>query len=105
MVFKNACSCVLALVLMLAAITADAVAGARGKGWNLGRRHTHIAHVRHTFVQRPGYAAVLPAGRVEWSEAPHLVRVGPNGYWLTSNWGCWIEEAQDRIADCDSANR
>ena len=103
---KNACGCALALFPILGVITTNALADADHGGGNWGQWRTHIAlrNSGHYASRGPGYAA-FPAAGAEWSEAPHFVRVGPNGYWVTSSWGCWIEEAQDRIVDCDSANR
>jgi hypothetical protein len=34
-------------------------------------------------------------------QTPHFIGVGPNGYWVTTNWGCWIDEGQGRIHDCN----
>jgi hypothetical protein len=113
MILKEVFGCVSALILMLGTITTHAVAGGvrEGRDWNRGQRHTHMAlrswdqYPRHTLARGLGYAGVPPTARADGSEAPHLVRVGPNGYWVTSSWGCWIDEAQDRIVDCDSGNR
>jgi hypothetical protein len=113
MILKKISGCASALILMLATITTNAVAGGvrEGTDWNMGQRHAHMAlgssdqYARHTLARGLGYAGVPPTARADWSEAPHLVRVGPKGYWVTSSWGCWIDEAQDRIVDCDSGNR
>ena len=48
-----------------------------------------------------GYAARLPAGVVRATTAPQFIRVGPNGYWVTTTWGCWVDDGQGRIHDCD----
>jgi hypothetical protein len=111
MVLKHTCRCASALILMFGAITTSTVASAIGAGndWNIPQRHTHIRmqnshhYVRHNLA--PGYATALPAPDADSFNAPHFVHVGPNGYWVTGSWGCWVEEAQDRIADCDSGNR
>jgi hypothetical protein len=112
MVLKDTCRYASALILIFGAITTSAVASAIGEGndWNMRRPNTHILlrnshhYGRHHFA--PGYAAALPAADGDLSYyAPHFVHVGPNGYWVTGSWGCWVEEAQDRIADCDSGNR
>ena len=113
MVLKNACHYASALILMLGAVTTSSVASAvqEGRDWNTGHRHAHITvrnshhYARHTLARGDSYAAAFSTGGAAWSEAPHIVRVGPNGSWLTSSWGCWIDEAQDRIVDCDSGNR
>src|SRR5215469_2761526 len=34
-----------------------------------------------------------------WSQAPHFIGVGPNGYWRTTSSGCWTDEGQGRIHD------
>jgi len=106
MSLKNACGCASALFLILGAITTNAFAGAVYSGGNWGQWRTQIAlrYSGHHVSRGPGYAA-FPATGAEAAESPHFVRVGPNGYWVTSSWGCWIEEAQNRIVDCDSANR
>jgi len=103
---KNACGCALVLFVMLGAITTNAFGGAVDGRGNWGQSHRQVAlrNSGHHAPRGPGYAT-FPAAGAQWSEAPHFVRVGPNGYWVTSSWGCWIEEAQDRIVDCDSANR
>jgi hypothetical protein len=113
MVLKDTCRCASALILMFGAITTSAVASAIGEGydWNMQQPRTHIVpqnshrHVRHHLTHGPGYATVLPGADANSSDAAHFIRVGPNGYWVTGSWGCWVEEAQDRIVDCDSANR
>jgi hypothetical protein len=113
MVLKHACGCASALVLMCGAITTSAAAGVarEGRDWNTGQAYTHTPlrnshhYVRHNLGRGPGYAAASPGAGADLSVAPHFIRVGPNGYWVTGSWGCWIDEAQDRIVDCDSANR
>jgi hypothetical protein len=63
----------------------------------LARTHKPEKHVRHV-----AHAAKAPA---DWSRAPggapRFVRVGPNGYWVTTTWGCYIDEGQGRIRDCE----
>jgi hypothetical protein len=49
---------------------------------------------------RPRHAAEGAFGAIE---TPHFVRVGPNGYWITSTWGCYTDDGQWRIQDCESA--
>jgi hypothetical protein len=34
-------------------------------------------------------------------EAPQFVRVGPSGYWITTTWGCYTDDGQGRIQDCE----
>jgi len=113
MVLKSARHCASAVILMLGAVTTSGVANAahEGRDWNAGHPHARIAlrnshhYARHTLARGDSYAAAFSTGDAAWSEAPRIVRVGPNGSWLTSSWGCWIDEAQDRIVDCDSGNR
>jgi hypothetical protein len=112
MALKDACGCASVVVLMFGAITTSAVAGAvrEGRAWNRGQPYTHTAlghshHVRHNLARGSREAGALPVAAADLSVAPHFVRVGPNGYWVTSSWGCSIDEAQDRIVDCDGANR
>jgi hypothetical protein len=50
---------------------------------------------RHGFAQAP-QAVVRP------DPGPQFIRVGPNGYWVTTTWGCWVDNGQGRIADCSS---
>jgi hypothetical protein len=109
MVLKDTCRCASALILIFGAITTSAVASAIGKrnDWNVRQPHTHMQNSHH-YVRHHlslGYAAPLPAAESNSSYSPHFVHVGPNGYWVAGSWGCWVEEAQDRIADCDSGNR
>jgi hypothetical protein len=33
-----------------------------------------------------------------------FIRVGQNGYWVTSVYGCAMEDAQGRIQDCSFGN-
>jgi len=115
MVLKNVCHYASALILipMLGAVTTSSVASEvhEGRDWNTGHRHARIAgqnshhYAGHTLARGDSYDAAFSRGGTAWSEAPHIVRVGPNGSWATSSWGCWIDEAQDRIVDCDSGNR
>jgi hypothetical protein len=108
MVLKDTCRCASALILMFGAITTSAVASAvrEGNDGNMRQPRAHILlqnshhHARHHLARAPGYAAALPG-----ADADSFLRVGTNGYWVTGSWGCWVQEAQDRIADCDSANR
>lgn len=51
---------------------------------------------RHGFAQ-------APEGVARISGEPQFIRVGPNGYWVTTTWGCWIDDGQGRIQDCSSA--
>ena len=110
MMLKDACRWASGLILMFGAITTGAIASAdhEGNGGNMRRPHSHMRnshhYVHHNLARGSGYAAALPADADSF-EAPHFVRVGPNGYWVTGSWGCWVDEAQDRIVDCDSANR
>jgi len=42
-------------------------------------------------------------GVARFSDGPQFIRVGPNGYWVTTTWGCWVDDGQGRIQDCSSA--
>ena len=113
MVLKDACGCASALILMFGAVTTSALAGSvrDGREWNMGQSRSHVLvrnphhYARHNLARGLRYAAASPLAGADSPEGPHFVRVGPNGYWVTGSWGCWIDEAQDRIVDCDSANR
>jgi hypothetical protein len=78
--------------VMRAAIAA-VVFGVPGLAW-ADKVEKHVRRVTHR--------AVAPA---DWSAAPgggpRFVRVGPNGYWVTTTWGCYIDEGQGRIRDCE----
>ena len=50
--------------------------------------------------KHPRHAAEAAFGAVD---APQFVRVGHNGYWVTTTWGCYTDEGQGRIQDCESA--
>jgi hypothetical protein len=58
----------------------------------LAKSHKH----HHGLAQAPE-PVVLPNG------GPQFIRVGPNGYWVTTTWGCWVDNGQGRIEDCNSA--
>ena len=47
------------------------------------------------------YTAPLPVVVVWPSTVPQFITVGPNGYWVTTTWGCWVDDGQGRIHDCD----
>jgi hypothetical protein len=51
--------------------------------------------------KRAGYATPFPADEVRSTAGPQFIRVGPNGYWVTTTWGCWVDDGQGRIHDCD----
>jgi len=44
--------------------------------------------------------AQAPQPVVRSDGGPQFIRVGPNGYWVTTTWGCWIDNGQGRIQDC-----
>jgi hypothetical protein len=74
--------------MIAAAIAAIAFgAPALAKTWAHNPYPHHVAHA-------------VEASR-SWFQAPHFVGVGPNGYWVTTNWGCWTDEGQGRIHDCN----
>jgi len=81
-------------------IVAAAAAAALG-GPALAKTHKSVKHPTHV-----GHAAQAPTGwsgpPAGWSSsAPQFIRVGPNGYWVTTTWGCWTDEGQGRIHDCE----
>jgi hypothetical protein len=39
-----------------------------------------------------------------WFTRRAFIRVGQNGYWVTSVYGCVMEDAQGRIQDCSFGN-
>ena len=45
--------------------------------------------------------APTPAIVAQPSDGPQFIRVGPNGYWVTTTWGCWVDDGQGRIHDCE----
>jgi hypothetical protein len=57
------------------------------------------AHGLAKIHKQAGYAA--PLSVVNPTTAPQFIRVGPNGYWVTTTWGCWVDDGQGRIHDCD----
>jgi hypothetical protein len=72
-----------------AAAAAVAVAAVALGAPALAKSHKH----RHGFAQAP--EAVVP-----YTGGPQFIRVGPNGYWVTTTWGCWVDDGQGRIHDC-----
>ena len=67
--------------------------------------HSHN-HPRHTVAPAFAHSDNHPrhtAAAFGAAETPHFVRVGPNGYWITSTWGCYTDDGQGRIQDCESA--
>jgi hypothetical protein len=38
------------------------------------------------------------------STAPQFIAIGPNGYWVTTTWSCWVDDGQWRIHDCNAGN-
>jgi len=82
--------------VVVAAIAAVALGTpALAKTDKTGKHHPHVARAA-------GPPADWSAAPVDTSGAPHFIRVGPNGYWVTTSWGCWVDEGQGRIQDCNS---
>ena len=77
-----------------AAVAAVAVAAVALGAPALAKTQKAQKH-RHGFAQTP-QAVVRP------DAGPQFIRVGPNGYWVTTTWGCWVDNGQGRIADCSS---
>jgi hypothetical protein len=75
-----------------AAVAAVAVAAVALGAPALANSHKH----RHALAQAP-QPVVRP------NDGPQFIRVGPNGYWVTTTWGCWVDNGQGRLQDCDSA--
>ena len=75
-----------------AAVAAVAIAVVALGAPALAKSHKH----RHGFAQAPEAVVRSPY------EGPQFIRVGPNGYWVTTTWGCWVDNGQGRIADCSS---
>ena len=74
-------------------LTVVAIAGLAGVTISapaLAKNHKHV-----------GYGAPLPVVVVRPSTVPQFITVGPNGYWVTTNWSCWVDDGQERIHDCD----
>jgi hypothetical protein len=73
---------------------AGAIAAAAAFGTPaLATTRAHNTHLHH--VARTAEAST------RWSQTPHFIGVGPNGYWVTTNWGCWTDHGHGRIQDCN----
>jgi hypothetical protein len=57
---------------------------------------------KHAGDKHAGYAATLPEIVVRPTNEPEFITVGPQGYWVTTTWGCWVDDGQGRIHDCES---
>jgi hypothetical protein len=77
---------------ILATATAIIVLGLAAMG--SAQAHGGFAKGKHA-----GYAA--PLSVVSPTTGPQFIRVGPNGYWVTTTWGCWVDDGQGRIHDCE----
>jgi hypothetical protein len=67
-------------------LTVVAVAGVAGMAMSapaLAKSHKHV-----------GYAAPFPVIVVPPSTVPQFITVGPNGYWVTTTWSCWVDDGQ-----------
>jgi hypothetical protein len=82
-----------------AAVAAVAVAAVALGAPALAKTQKTQKH-RHGFAQAP---APAPEPVVRPNGGPQFIRVGPNGYWVTTTWGCWVDNGQGRIEDCNSA--
>ena len=77
-------------------LTVVAVAGVAGVAISapaLAKSHKHV-----------GYAAPRPVVVVRPSTVPQFITVGPDGYWVTTTWSCWVDDGQGRIHGCESGN-
>ena len=75
---------------LLTIVVVAGVAGVAISAPALAKSHKHV-----------GYAAPLPVVVVRPSAVPQFTTVGPNGYWVTTTWSCWVDDGQGRIHDCD----
>jgi hypothetical protein len=50
------------------------------------------------------YVAPRPVVEVSPSTGPQFIAIGPNGYWVTTTWSCWVDDGQWRIHDCNAGN-
>ena len=84
------------LVTIAAAVAGLVVVAVSAPGFAKSNKH---AGEKHT-----GYAAPFPVIVVRPTTAQEFVTVGPNGYWVATTWGCWVDDGQGRIHDCESGN-
>jgi hypothetical protein len=84
------------LVTIAAAVAGLVVVAVSAPGFAKSNKHAGEKHA--------GYAAPLPVIVVRPTTAPEFITVGPNGYWVTTTWGCWVDDGQGRIHDCESGN-
>jgi hypothetical protein len=80
-----------------AVVAAVAVAAVALGAPALANSHKH--QHRRGLAQAPAQA---PQPVVRPNGVPQFIRVGPNGYWVTTTWGCWVDNGQGRIEDCNS---
>jgi hypothetical protein len=59
-----------------------------------------LAKTQKTQKHRHGFAQVPEAVVPYTGGGPQFIRVGPNGYWVTTTWSCWVDDGQGRIHDC-----
>jgi len=75
------------------AVVAVGVASIAVSTPGLAKSHKHVR-----------YTAPRPLVVVYPSTAPQFIAAGPNGYWVTTTWSCWVDDGQWRIHDCNSGN-
>jgi len=57
----------------------------------LAKSHEHVR-----------YTAPRPVIVVYPSTTLQFIAIGPNGYWVTTTWSCWVDDGQWRIHDCNA---
>ena len=77
--------------LAAVAVTVAGMASMAGNSTGLAKSHEPVRYI----VPRP-VVVVYP------STAPQFIAIGPNGYWVTTTWSCWVDDGQWRIHDCNA---
>jgi hypothetical protein len=79
-------------------ISTTMIAGAIAAAAAFGTPAFATTRAHNTHLHHVARAAEVST---RWAQAPHFIGVGPNGYWVTTNWGCWTDDGQGRIQDCN----
>jgi len=77
------------LAVVAAAVAGMASMAASAPGLAKSREHVRYIVPRTVVVVYP-------------STVPQFIAIGPNGYWVTTTWSCWVDDGQWRIHDCDA---
>jgi hypothetical protein len=85
------------LVTIAAAVAGLVVVAVSAPGFAKSNKHAGEKHA--------GYAAPLPVIVVRPTTAPEFAAVGPNGCWVTTTWGCWVDDGQGRFMTAKAAIR